>query len=287
MNPRLLLLAPTLLVVLIAACGGDDDDASSASTVAPPADATLPTVPAGGSYEYATGADDVVVEVTQEGGFVPPEVIFARTPTALISGDGRALSTGPTTMIFPGPLLPNLLQRSITPQGIQSVLAQADELGLLAEVEYPRNDQIADAPDTVVTITVGGTTYRHQAYALGFDTESDPARANLAEFVAAMTDLQTTVGAGQLGPEEPYAATTYLIQATPVDLDTMTFDVEPTVVPWPADATVSLADAAECAELPADEAEPVFADANQLTFFTESDVTYQVAAVQQVPGRTC
>ena len=174
-NPRLLLLAPALLLVPLAACGGDDDDASSASTVAPPADATLPTVPAGGSYEYATGADDVVVEVTQEGGFVPPEVIFARTPTALISGDGRALSTGPTTMIFPGPLLPNLLQRSITPQGIQSVLAQADELGLLAEVEYPRNDQIADAPDTVVTITVGGTTYRHQAYALGFDTESDPA----------------------------------------------------------------------------------------------------------------
>ena len=69
------------------------------------------------------------------------------------------------------------------------MLAQADELGLLAEVEYPRNDQIADAPDTVVTITVDGTTYRHQAYALGFDTESDPARANLAEFVAAMTDL--------------------------------------------------------------------------------------------------
>ena len=41
-----------------------------------------------------------------------------------------------------------------------------------------------------MTITVGGTTYRHQAYALGFDTEADPARANLAEFVAAMTDLR-------------------------------------------------------------------------------------------------
>ena len=283
---RLLLLVPTLLLLPLASCGGDDD-ASSDSTVAPPADATLPTVPAGGSYEYATGADDVVVEVTQEGGFVPPEVIFARTPTALISGDGRALSTGPTIAIFPGPLLPNLLQRSITPPGIEAVLAKADELGLLAEVEYPRNDQIADAPDTVVTITVDGTTYRHQAYALGFDTESDPARANLAEFVAAMTDLPATAGQAQLGPEEPYAATTYLIQATPVDLETMTFDVEPTVVPWPADATVRLADAEECAELPAAEAEALFADANQLTFFTDNDVTYQVAAVQQVPGRTC
>ena len=190
-------------------------------------------------------------------------------------------------MIFPGPLLPNLLQRSITPQGIQSVLAQADELGLLADVEYPRNDQIADAPDTVVTITVDGTTYRHQAYALGFDTESDPARANLAEFVATMTDLPTTVGDDQLGPEEPYAATTYLIQATPVDLD------DDDVRRRADDRAV----AGGC-HGPSRRRRRVRRDArrrgrapvrrrHQLTFFTDGDVTYQVAAVQQVPGRTC
>ncbi len=166
------------------------------------------------------------------------------------------------------------------------LLALADELGLLADVEYARNDQIADATDTVVTITVDGTTYRHQAYALDIEPESDPARANLSTFVAAMTDLQSTVG-DELGTDEPFVPPAYLIRATPIDLATTTFDVEPTIEEWPADAPVRLADAAECAELPVADGEALFADATQLTFFTDADVTYQVAAVQQVPGRTC
>ena len=39
--------------------------------------------------------------------------------------------------------------------------------------------------------------------------------------------------------------------------------------------------------MPADAAAPLFADATTLTFFTEADVTYAVAVVQQLPGRTC
>ena len=194
----------------------------------------------------------------------------------MVTGDGRALSTGPVIAIFPGPLLPNVLQQSITPEGTQTLLALADELGLLADVEYARNDQIADATDTVVTITVDGTTYRHQAYALDIEPESDPARANLSTFVAAMTDLQSTVG-DELGTDEPFVPPAYLIRATPIDLATTTFDVEPTIEEWPADAPVRLADAAECAELPAADGEALFADATQLTFFTD--------ARRHLPGR--
>ena len=97
-------------------------------------------------------------------------------------------------MEFPGPLLPNILQQSITEAGIEELLARADELGLLAEVEYPTNDNIADAPTTVVTITVDGTTYAHAAYALDLEPETDPARRALSDFVALMTDLSGTVG---------------------------------------------------------------------------------------------
>ena len=277
-----------LPLLLVAACGDDDDGAPAATSVPGVGTATLPTVPEGSArtYEYATGADDVVIDVSYEGGFVPPELIFARTPAAMVTGDGRALSTGPVIAIFPGPLLPNVLQQSITPDGTQMLLALADELGLLADVEYARNDQIADATDTVVTITVDGTTYHHQAYALDIEPESDPARADLSTFVAAMTDLPSTVG-DELGTDEPFVPPAYLIRATPIDLSTTTFDVEPTIEEWPADAPVRLADAAECAELPVADGEALFADATQLTFFTDGDVTYQVAAVQQVPGRTC
>src|SRR4051794_39090388 len=162
-------------VVELMACG--DDSPLDGGATLPPTESTTPS-PA--SYEVATGPEDVVISVRQEGGFVPPGVLFAATPTALVAGDGRLLSTGPTTMIHPGPLLPNLLERSMTPAGIQQLLAKADELGLLADVVYSRNDQIADAPDTVVDITVGGRTHHHQAYALGMaGGPEDPARQHL------------------------------------------------------------------------------------------------------------
>jgi hypothetical protein len=228
-----------------------------------------------------------VIEITYEGGFATPEMTFSRAPLLLITGDGRVISEGPVPAIYPGPLLPNLTERTITEDGIQNLLAKADELGLLADADYARNDQIADAPDTVVRITVDGTTYTHSAYALGFEGETDAGRASLFEFVSAATDLAGTVGQNELGTEAPLASDTYLVRATPFDLATVTTEVPATVVDWPADASVRLADAAECAELPAAEGAPLFADANQLTFFTEGGVTYQVAATPTVPGRSC
>ena len=269
-----------LTALALAACGDD-----SPATDAPDTSDTLAPIPT--AYDYATGPDDVVIEVGYEGGFVPQELLFTRTPVVMVTGDGRALTTGPVPEIHPGPLLPNLLERSIMAAGTQTLLARADELGLLADVSYTRNDRIADAADTVVTITIDGTTYRHEAYALGMDVEDDPARANLAEFVAAMSDLPTTVGADELGPEQPFATDQYLIKASRVDPATLSTDVEPTIVPWPADAPVRLAAADVCADVPVAEFEPLFAGATTLTFFTEADVTYAVSAVPQVPGRTC
>ncbi len=280
-----------LVLSVLVACGDDSPIEDVAATLPPtastPAPSSSPSTAPGDSYAVAGGPDDVVISVSQEGGFVPAELMFSRTPDALITADGRSLTTGPVIAIYPGPLLPNVLERSITPVATQQLLAKADELGLLADVTYTRNDRIADATDTVVTITVGGETYRHQAYALGLDTEDDPARARLAEFVDAMRDLPATVGDSELGPEQPFAAEQYLIQATPVERGSIATDVEPAYVPWPADAPVELANAATCASVPAAFAEPLFVDATTLTFFTEGDVTYQLAVVPQVPGRSC
>jgi hypothetical protein len=286
---RALLLAVPLLAV--AGCGDDSPAPEAAATLPPAETAAATTTPAtvATTSPVPTGADDVVISAAYEGGFAPPSSIFARTPLALITGDGRALASGPVPAIYPGPLLPNIQQRTITPAAVQHLVAEADRLGLLAAVTYSRNDQVADAPDTVVDITVGGRTYHHQAYALGIDGghEADPARRSLQEFVAALSDLTTTVGAGALGPEEPYEPADYLIQAMPTDPATLDVEVAPTIEAWPADAPVRLADAATCAVVAADVATPLFADANALTFFTDGGVTYSVAAVQRVPGRSC
>ena len=281
---RLLLLLP---VVALAACGDDSRPvAESVSTqTLPPVTSPAPAPPA--TYAIATGPDDVVVSVQFEGGFAPIETLFSRTPVALVTGDGLALSTGPVTAIYPGPLLPNVLQRTITPEATQQLAALADELGLLAEITYAPNDMVADAPDTVVTITVDGTTYVHRAYTLGIDDEPDQARDNLAQFVEAMSDLPATVGADELGPEESYIAEEHLIRATPLDPATLSVDVEPTIVAWPADAPVRLADAADCAEIPVAITDELFTGATTLTFFDEGGTTYQVSAVPRLPGRTC
>jgi hypothetical protein len=291
-------------LALLAACGESSpaaDSAGSVATTTPTTPATAPpsTSPPSTSpptttpptsapgYAYPTGADEAVVEIRYEGGFASPEMLFSRAPLLLITGDGRVITEGPVPAIYPGPLLPNLIERSITEEGIQALLAKADELGLLADAEYRPNNHIADAPNTVVQITVGGTTYTHDAYALGFEEESDPGRASLFEFVTAAGDLAGTVGEDQLGPEGAMSSDTYLIRATPIDPATITTELPPTVVDWPANASVRLADAGECTELPAAEGDPLFMDANQLTFFSEGGVTYQVAATLAIPGRAC
>jgi hypothetical protein len=277
-----------LPLLVIAGCGGDDPAPRAAGTLPPVTSAPATTGPEARPYDLATGADDVVISVRYDGGFAPVGAIFARTPVALITGDGRALTTGPEPAIYPGPLLPNILERSITPAGVQQLVAMADRLGLLADVTYPRDDRVADAPDTIVEITVGGRTFHHDAYALGIDdTEVGAGRRRLLDFVAALGDLEGTVGGTALGPEQPFRPDEYLIQAVVSDPATSSTNPRPSVVPWPSDAPVRLADATACAAVPTDVAARLFDRANALTYFGEAGVTYYVAAVQQVPGRTC
>ena len=306
MNPRIVntigrrrllglaLVAP--VAIALAACGDDstsssDTGATTGSTL-PPVDTTVdapPTTAGPDSYAHPTGADDIVLEISYEGGFVPREVAFTNLPTLLVTGDGRVLSQGPQIAILPGPLLPNVVQRTITEDGIQELLALADEHGLFAEADYSGpEDVIADAPNTVVTISANGTTITHTAYALGIDTgtgESD-ARERLAAFVAAASDIQAAVADDQLGPEEPYVAESYRLNAYEAG-DPSGYDVEPTIVEWPADASVSLADASECVLAPVAEFGELFATATQLTWFVEAGTTYAVAVAPFLPGDTC
>lgn len=285
------LIGTPALAALIAACG--DDTAAPADTSATSDTSEF------SAFTYATGPDDVVVRIGYEGGFVAPGTIFVNTPTLLISGDGRVIHPGAYPAVFPGPLLPALRERSIGGAGIQTVLRTADVAGLLGPIpDYSSqaDSMVADAANTVVTITVNGETYRHSAYALDIpmpsDVEETPARKNLAQFVAAVSDLEGLVGAEHLGADDVLAATAYRFRADAVD-PTQWTDPAPTIVPWPSSMGIRLADASECATVDAAAAGTVFTDATQLTFFTEpdasgSDVVYQLSATPVLPGdATC
>ena len=271
--------------LLLAACGADDPEVTAGE----------PPPPAGGD-QHADDADAVVLSITDVGGFVPSDRTFTNAPRLLVTGGGRVIQGGPVILIYPGPLLPNLLQRSITEAGIQRLIDLADEHGLLGDVTYMRPGNIADAPDTVVTVTVNGETFEHGAYALGLGGgpdggETDAARARLFDFVVAATDLTSDPAADEIGPEVPYRSDSYLIRAREAENTEPTGDapivIEPTLVDWPSDAPVRLAEAAECAEVPTNRFAQMFEDANQLTRFVDGGVAYSLAVTPRVPGRSC
>ena len=137
---------------------------------------------------HPSGADDVVFEYSEVGGFVPRSVAFQSPPVILISGDGRVFTPGAQIAIYPGPILPAIQVQTISELGIQRLLAAADEAGLYADIDYSADLNVADASTAMVTINVDGETWVHEAYALGIgavpgqDDEADVAaeRAALA-----------------------------------------------------------------------------------------------------------
>lgn len=282
MNRRTFLaavLGTPALAALIAACGDDST--------------------AGSSYDFQDSPDEVVVRIGYEGGFVGPGVLFSSLPTFLLTGDGRAFTPGAVPAIYPGPLLMPMFERSVTKQGIEKILKLADDAGLLGEIpdyELPDGPVVMDASDTVVVINVNGKTYTHSANALGMglpddntggDTgarpEATPARENLLRFVTLMADISKVAGAGNVGPDGPWSPDSYRFQAMVV-VDPTQFEPAPTIVEWTAATGVVLADSAQCAKVAADKVDDLFANANQLTFFEEDEVIYQLAVVGVLPG---
>lgn len=272
MNRRTFLTAlagTPALAALLAACGDDEE------TATPPS--------------YDPSPDEVVLRIGYEGGFVPSGVAFVNLPTLLITGDGRAFVPGAVAEIFPGPLVMPMYVRTIAPGGLEKVLQLADEAGLLGvapDYSLPEGAAIADAPDTVVVISVNGKSYEHRANALGFDTPergpSTPARDNLLEFVNRVSDLPTVAGAANLGPDELFVAEQYRFQAMVVD-PTQWTDPPPTIVEWPAGLGV-LAESLQCATVAGEDAEALFTDATELTFFEEGDDVYRLAVAAVLPG---
>ncbi|MEX0847558.1 MAG: hypothetical protein WD023_07245 [Ilumatobacteraceae bacterium] len=277
------------LAVLIASCGDPDVEPAGTPETGAPDTSAVGTDEGGSTIEHPTGATDAVLRITYEGGFVAPGYAFVNTPALIVSGDGMAYTPGVMTMQFPGPLVAPITVRTITEEGVQTLLQNASAAGLLATPpEYPRNDMIADAPDTVVTIVAGGGTYVHRAYALGIDAnETDPARKALADYVAAATDLTATVGAAALGPEATLEAAVYRFQATPTtEAELAGYDPKPTITDWPTDTGIDLGTASSCASAPAGAVGPTFAAADQNTFFRQGTALYRLAVAPLLPGDT-
>ncbi len=281
--------APTL-AALLAACGDDSVVSPGTSPGTSPDTSTTTVEPSG--IPHPTGADEVVLRYGYEGGFVAPGTLFVSIPTLMVTGDGRVIEPGATTAIYPGALLPSMFERSIDQAGIEALLGAAQKAGMLAsppDYQLPDGIGIADAPDTVLTINANNAQYLHRAYALGMadDPSSTPARVALSDFLGTLGNLADVVGAEHLGESMPLVAKQYRFQAMVVDPATYT-EPAPTVVPWPAGTGVELkavtAELGRCATVDAAAVGDLFSSANQLTFFEEAGVAYQLSVVAVLPG---
>ena len=152
----------------------------------------------GGSSGKPVDPDQVVFRVGWEGGFVMPEALLGRLPIVVVYADGRVITQGPQIDIYPGPLMPNLRERTLSEAAVDRLIELAREKDLLKTIHYDF-PLIADAPATVLEINLDGKSYRVSAYALGeagvdtddsgLDAATVEGRAALRSFIDALTGI--------------------------------------------------------------------------------------------------
>lgn len=151
--------------------------------------------------------DEVVLRIEYVGGFVAVQTLAARLPLVTVYGDGRVITEGPVIAIYPGPALPNLLERRIGTADLNRLVAMAVEAGVGADIDYG-TPSVTDVPETKFTVSTTDGVLTSTVYALGMDdgltAAQIEARQKLRDLQDALTDLPGTLGADAVGEERPY-----------------------------------------------------------------------------------
>ncbi|WP_326557295.1 hypothetical protein [Micromonospora sp. NBC_01796] len=92
-----------------------------------------------------------MLRIDHTGGFVPVETIPSRLPLVSIYGDGRVITLGPTTLAYPGPALPHLLQTVISADNVETLLEKAQEAGVGTATDLGQ-PPVADVQNTRFTL---------------------------------------------------------------------------------------------------------------------------------------
>jgi hypothetical protein len=219
--------AAAVALFLLSACARTADGASAGSA-APPSPSTS-----------AAGPDSLVLRVEQTGGFVPPEVLSGRIPSVSVYADGRVITLGPQIAIYPGPALPNLQVRRISPEAAQALAAKGVAAGVKTGTDLGQPG-VADIPTTRVTVVTAAGPQVVEAEALNEARPDDPAltaaqraaRAKLAAFVRQLTEPPA---GGDQAKSEPYRATTIAALARPY-VSAGDLPKPPAAVAWPGPA---------------------------------------------------
>jgi hypothetical protein len=166
---------PTIILALVvvsalAACGGSTVTQEPAATGGAAASGGVPqgVSPSEAAardpdaIDHPTGATDIVLRVSESGGFVPMDYAMIRVPLFTLYGDGRVLvvASEGTLKGQPGMLedLPVLLETRLSEPEMQAVLKSALVEGRLGIAKDRYEATALDLPTTVFEIQAGGAS---------------------------------------------------------------------------------------------------------------------------------
>jgi hypothetical protein len=220
---------------LLSACARTDDTAG-----APAPDVSSGPRSPGSSAPAGTTPDSLVLRVERVGGFMAPDQQLGRLPVISVYGDGRIITQGPQTAVYPGPALPNILVQQVDPATLGGLLDKAAAAGVKGGADLG-TPGVADAPTTRITVAVPGGTRTVDAVALTEAQPNDPkltaaqrdARAKLAAFVQELSDLSASKAMPDAQPYQPVAVAAF---ARPYTASPDGLPKQPGPIAWPGPA---------------------------------------------------
>jgi len=249
-----------------------------------------------------------VASITEVGGFISPQATIGRLADIAIYRDGRVIQPGATPAIYPGALLPAVLQSTISSAGVQAVLDLARQDGLADHAQAYLTPIGADMPDTVITVVVNGQAVVGRFSSLGASGPNltDPAeiaaRAKASDFISHLTGYPSLVSQYQVGQSQPYVPTAVQIVAR---LGDPSAGVEPSMLArqpltWPLATPLSAfgqaipptaapVAIARCGTVSGDDLTllwPLLAQATQITGFTSAGATWTISPTPLLPGQS-
>lgn len=293
------LLGSVLVLVLAAtACAGSATDTGDGGTTG----GATGGATGGTGITHPAGANELVVRVHQEGGFVPIDYTIAAVPGFSLFGDGTAITSGPQIEIYPGPALPNLIATPLTDDGVEALLQAAIDAGLEKDGDHVDLGSvgISDMPTSVFTLVVDGTEHVTRVYALGalaeqpagMSDEEWAIRQALETFAGQVGDLRAWLPAGSVGEDAPYVPSAMRIFVGPYTADPQ---LEQSEVAWPLDTDLASVgrptdfDDRRCAVIDGSNLQtlwPLAEQANQLTPWTSEGGVYAIVFRPLLPDES-
>lgn len=158
----------------------------------------------------------VILEIAEEGGFVPIEVNLQRVSRFTVFNDGTVVKPTGQQFSFPGPVVIPLVEYRIADDVMADLLAFIDDAGLADQTTIDLNDapNVADATTTVVRYFDEAGEHRISIYALGFDGGTDARTAIVESMISTLEEATTGAGAAY----QPARLTVFVQEATSLGL---------------------------------------------------------------------